>query len=132
MFSATCLILSAAILFYILKYRVHIHVHITRESSGIRQSVRPARPAKVSSVPRHAPKSDDRLRMLNTGLSPSGSGTRENESQQATTADLVSALRNLGATSGAARIAAARAAKETQDFGQALKLAIQYATKEAA
>lgn len=97
MFSAACLLTSAAILFFVLRYRVHIHVTY----AGSRPRSRAARTA--------APRST------------------------AADTELVSALRNLGCSAPAAKKAATRAAAEApNDFNGALKLAIQYATGQAA
>lgn len=218
MFSALCLTLSAAIWFYILKYRVHFHATYTptktrkaratgpksaNTDNGILRPVRPEESRTIPPIRRQTAISNEPLRgggnqgrpdarrrnppapgaqnltdvgaadnaettiSTQTGkdrgrndrgrlnrISPrsslsgqpqrhAGSNQRDSEAlhseaaekaleQSTNCKDVESALRNLGCRPAIARGAAARATKEANDFQTALKLAIQYATTEAA
>lgn len=134
MFSAFCLIASCGILFYILKFRVHIHVvqsptrqKPSRKGSTLRKSVRSEGPAKV------LPVRDRTSRTVESIPSIRGTGqpNKGKEQSEQAESDIASALRNLGANPAAACRAASRATQQTEDFSQALKLAIQYAQEAA-
>ncbi len=51
MFSALCLITSAAVLFFVLRFRVHVHVTYTRTSSGTRPRKKGESAARSVSAP---------------------------------------------------------------------------------
>lgn len=128
MYSVLCLTLSSAILFFILRYRVHIHVTYTAEptpqSRGSRRRPRTGDHSPQTQRNGNGRRLPMRSRDADSDVSAmAGAPAREIES----------ALRNLGAKPATARAAAAKAIQQTNDFDEALKLAIQYATtKEAA
>jgi hypothetical protein len=101
---------SATILFYVLKFRVHIHVTYTLPGSprGIRSPVRSQR-------------ATDRSSLVAPGRQAETTGCRPVQ------ADVESALVNLGCKKLKAREIAARVCREHQDFDGALRLAIQEA-----
>lgn len=116
MFSLACLFLSIAILSFILKYRVHIHVHY---SSLETQPSRQARVSNVSKPPRHntAVKSD---------VPEVPSGTRAGVQDNAIV-DVMSALINLQVKPARARQIASRVCSSPGDFDSLLRRAIQEA-----
>ena len=117
MFSALCLLLSIAILFFILRYRVHVHVSYTPRVPGRRaEASRPTATTRPGNI-------RQRGKLANLG----GGG------EAVALADLTSALRGLGCTAAQARTAAERALDQRlPDFADTLKAAIQFAQKQAA
>lgn len=110
-----------AILFYVLKYRVHIHVTYTKNESSRAgsQSRRSRVSGKVPGDQRAAagPRAHDR-NLDHVRTEASSSALR----------DITSALINQGCTPAHARKAAARAcASDAQDFDTLLRRAIQEA-----
>ncbi len=131
MFSATALLISTSILFYVLRYRVHIHVTYTttKRRCSNRTAQRRDDPntggnlaARRGSASRSAVEIGTRERKPNPQ-----SGSRPDAQN-----DLTSALRNLGCSPGIAKQAAQRAAAESKDFDTSLRLAMKYATEKAA
>jgi hypothetical protein len=92
-------------LYFVIRYRVHIQISYSTPARRPRSARKPSRPGP---------------RALEAVAAPE------------IVADLASALVNLGAKPAQARKAAARAAGETDDFTAALLLAIQYTQKEKA
>ena len=128
MFTAFSLIVSSAILFFVLRYRVHVHVTYTPRTSrrvsryapeAGRQDSRPCRPTPA------AQQGGTRQR---ESLANLGGGSKGNP----LASDLISALIGLGSKPAAAKKATERAlAHQDQDFERALRRAIDYASKAA-
>jgi len=153
MFSALCLLISSGILFFILKYRVHVHLQYTptrrtaanakadiakrpcsnrvgNDQGGIRR-VSPMAPGpSVSGKPFGyagvLPRSAQAIR----GNAAAGA-TGRTADRPTLTQDVTAALKNLGCAPTAAKAAAERATKETNDLDNALRLAIAYARQPA-
>jgi hypothetical protein len=110
MFTTFSFLISSAILFFVLRYRVHVVVTYTLPGSprGIRSPVRSQR-------------ATDRSSLVTPGRQA------ETTSCRPVQADVESALVNLGCKKLKAREIAARACQQHQDFDGALRLAIQEA-----
>lgn len=106
MFSALCLIASAAMLYFVVRYRVHVTISYAKPARR-RASSKKAKQATPALVPV--------LQPINTAVE-----------------DLTSALINLGCKPAQARKAAIRAAAVTDDFTAQITLAIGYAQKDRA
>jgi len=136
MFSTLCLTLSSGILFYVLKYRVHIHVTYTPKRSKSQNSIGRRKQGDKTlfvPIPDIGRGTVSRLDQPAARLGQRGPDHDESDDRIRRGSEIQSALRNLGAKPATARAAAAKAIAQTNDFDQALKLAIQYATtKEAA
>lgn len=119
---------SLGVLFFVLKYRVHIHVNI--ETSGKRRGS-PHHRAK----PGNAPAGQAAIHALPGSDSGSADGPRKRQSQpdsiagsRPPTADIISALVNLGCSKSEARAAAKRAVEQGPGaFEDLLRRAIQEA-----
>jgi hypothetical protein len=111
MFTTFSFLISSAILFFVLRYRVHVHVTYTLPVSprGIRSPMRSQRATDRSSL-----------------VAP-GRQAEATTNCRPVQADVESALINLGCKKLKAREIAARACREHQDFEGALRLAIQEA-----
>lgn len=124
MFSAISLAASTAILFFVLRYRVHVHVTYTprpstRSTRSAREAGRrvpePSRPIKAAPV---------RAEGQRAGVANLGGGSHG----LPLASDLESALVNLGTKKAIARKAAERAMyHQDADFTAALRRAIDYA-----
>lgn len=109
MFSALALILSASVLYFVLRYRVHIHVEYTPKA-GTRRNV--------------AGTSASKARVRASGEVPPRVNLQE--------AELISALVNLGTSKPRAKEAAGRALfHQDLEFETALRRAIDYARMAA-
>lgn len=132
MFSAACLLISSALLFFILRYRVHVHVTYTpinsrsstprkaRLAAGARMGNRPIPESQIGGEARLpvVPRQGQRANL--GGGSPLVS-------------DIVAALRGQGCTANQARSAAQYAVTNgPQGFESVLRRAIQYAHQGAA
>jgi len=123
MLSAACLLVSAAILFYILKYRVHIHVTYEAQRTPGR-SERKGRTvsAKVGAATRST------VRPIRQRLERDEPGSSKLDRSGDNLREVTSALINLGCAPAHARKAAARACSSgAQDFDALLRRAIQEA-----
>ncbi len=118
MFSAAALLIASVMLFYVLKYRVHVHVTYTPRPSGKHRRRIATAVHDIQEPTQERPVS--RRSVSRESLNPSAA---------VATTDIVSALRNLGCSPGVAKQAAHKATQEAQDFDTALKLAIRYATE---
>lgn len=111
MFSLVALFLSATVLFYVVRYRIHIHIEYSPRKT------KTARPVKVA--PRPAVLNAEFLNKLNL------------ESTQRMS-DLVSALKHQGCTPAVCKRAAERALfHQDPDLESALRRAIDYAREAA-
>lgn len=132
--SYLCLALSAGILVFILRYRVHIHITYSDPASTRRKAKKGSagRPGKAgANLGENAPCHCRLIRTTGTPVREGSGSPRQATTPEIDTPDLVSALRNLGARPAAARAAAIRAAAEAGNFDERLKLAIRYATEAA-
>ena len=124
MIPALCLIFTAGMLFYIVRYRVHIHIEYTPVSGRApRQHGRQGGSATRSTSPQAAagPRKC-------AGHLPAKSGAREEAPAAPLVADLTAALVGQGLKKAEARKAAERAAAhQDTDITAALKRAIDYA-----
>ncbi len=138
MFSALCLLTSAGILFFILKYRIHLHVtyqsRSTKSASGrsgsSRKSIHRSMDAPESgsrkAVVRGLPEVHPSIRPIARNEAP------ENHGSTARKQDLISALKNQGCTPSTARRAVERAMfHQDPDLADALRRAIDYAREAA-
>ncbi len=117
MAAALCLLLSAAVLYFVIRYRVHIHV----EYSGPRRKHTAGRTAHGKVTPRPL--------QFESGTPPNPLNLGSTARRQ----DLVSALKHLGCTQAAASKAATVAmSHQDEQFEVALRRAISYAHQEAA
>jgi hypothetical protein len=142
LFSIICLTLSAAIWYAIFKYRIHFHVTYTspkkrdfkpsNTDSGLLRSIRPQESAPVPPIRGKLTVSHEPLRRGSDTSRPDSRRGNPSTPDSETRKDVESALRNLGCRPAIAKAAAARATQESTDFDKALKLAIGYATSEAA
>ena len=134
MFSAVCLLLSSAILFYVLKYRVHLHVSYTRPTSRV-GATRKGSP-QVSSepaTPQKGSRCDSARKMGRRAESTPMTGvcstatTRPVPFDSVVWGDITSALVNLGASKVDARFAAKKALLEhaQESFDIQLSAALQ-------
>lgn len=129
MISASCFLFSASVLFFVLKYRVHIHVtYAPRIDRRAVRDLRWPRPA-VSS---HGDHQDTMARVARMGKKPVAESPigRSAPLAIATAAhsDIVSALVNLGCSKSEAREAAKRAVEQgPAEFESLLRRAIQEA-----
>jgi len=140
MVSTVCLILSISILFFILKFRVHIHVTYTRASSGRRAEARAKRTGSctpdLQPIAKTRPDSTG-TRGRNVAGTPSsttrGSKTPGKVCGTPRLNDLVSALMGLGSSRTIAKEAAQRALfHQDPDLETALRRAIDYASRSNA
>ena len=141
MFNLFCLLASSAILFYVIKYRVHVHVTLTtsRRTSearegrraekipiGVETSTATTRPE--TEAPNRAIAKPLRGKQVNQRMSccsvsemqPSAGigaslATEQHAPLGSAISDVTSALVNLGASKGKARAAALKACKEHPD-----------------
>lgn len=114
MFSCLSLTISAAILYFVLRYRVHVHVSYTPR----RRAARPAQSSRRTS--RCMP---EEVRPVQSPAVPSPVRQK----------DLESALRNLGCKPAQAKEAAGRAMfHQDPEFPAALRRAIDYASRSNA
>ncbi len=124
MFSALCLTLSAAILYFVLRFRVHIHVTYTPKTE--------TRGPRAPRAPRnHAPRpvSDGHA---GEGIRRPDVGRPVRLVEGTRRAEIKSALRNLGCSGTAAAEAADSAmSHQDPDLESALRRAIDYARKAA-
>lgn len=128
MFSAACLLISAGILFYVLKYRVHIHVTYTPTNIARSRSRVDRENQRVPDEMGTA-RQDARTRRRSPGVERSIRVADSGNAAHPELADIASALQNLGCSRVVAKQSAQRATQESQDFDSALKLAIRYATE---
>jgi hypothetical protein len=106
MFSSACLLFSLAILYFVLRYRVHIHINVTssRHSSEARKGLRAA-----------------------DSSSSFGPTAMTRPAESVVLGDIASALVNLGAPKAQAKAAAIRAVREhpDADFNLQFSVALQ-------
>lgn len=137
MFSAISLTISAGILYYILKYRVYVHVTINQSKSVDHRRHKTgnrapgSRPGPVDAGRRAASRVDP-LRDNGTGNNrPAAVAQMPSVPADPRIPEIVGALRNLKVKRELAESIARRACAETPDFDKALVRAIDYARKAA-
>lgn len=116
MFSTLCLIITSAILFFILKYRVHVHVTYTPTSSRVtaRKGRRAEEATGTDARTRHGP------------ALPQAMTRPAKDPGSIVWGDITSALVNLGAPKAKAQAAAQKAVRQFPDsFDDQLRAAIQ-------
>lgn len=113
MLSIACFIATAAMLFYVIRFRVHIHITYTPAAHKT-----PRRPA--------AARTETAARPQPAAMADSAADTIK---------DLTSAIANLGVSKKVARAAAVRAAApasgQVRTFDEMLRRAIQFAQEAA-
>ncbi len=143
MFSAFCFLATAGILFYIVKFRVHVHIHATYTPTTSRRVASPARKRPVASD------SATGLEASNQAIArPRATGTYSQVDPNVPAAltahvrvldpavqhlrDIESALVNLGAKHGRARATAAQVVREYPDATLDVQLSVALQTVGAA